>query len=277
MNKPKTGIQDLAVKIYRKLRKPLRNYIYSNSKKRINYPGFHYKTGEVMSELNSLNDIYNYFHQFYWHAVPDWLKRHRDYFSENRRGFGEDAFHAAWYLFLIENRPQNLLEIGIYRGQVISLWSLIGTMENMDLNITGISPFTDAGDEYTTYSNQIDYYADVLTNFREFNLPVPELHRGYSTEPGMKEIIASRQWDLVYIDGCHDYEVVSEDFSNCDVNLKNNGFIVMDDASLYLEYKPPMYAFAGHPGPSRVADRIESYGYKEVLTVGHNRFFQKRR
>jgi len=227
--------QGLSNKLVNKLFKPVKRYVYSKSKRRIGFSSFNLSIKEVSSRFKNLNEIYKYFHQYYWHASPDWLTDHRNYFSEESRGFGEDAFHAAWYLFLKEFQPKNLLEIGIYRGQVISLWNLIGEKENLDMSISGISPFSDAGDEYTTYMGQIDYYEDVLLNFREFNLPVPNLHR----------------------------------------SLKENGIIVMDDSALFSNYTPPIYSFAGHPGPSRVADQIESFGYKEILSVGHNRFFQK--
>ena len=51
---------------------------------------------------------------------------------------------------------------------------------------------------------------------------------------------------------------------------------MLDDASLYANYKAPFFAFKGHPGPSKVAEEIkENPHFKEVLRVGHNRVFEK--
>jgi len=36
--------------------------------------------------------------------------------AENRRGFGENAFHTMWYLLLEEFKPATFLEIGVFRG-----------------------------------------------------------------------------------------------------------------------------------------------------------------
>src|SRR4051812_25161223 len=52
------------------------------------------------------------------------LKAHRLYFTGNRRGFGEHVFHVMWSLLLEQFKPRDFLEIGVYRGQVISLVAL---------------------------------------------------------------------------------------------------------------------------------------------------------
>ena len=37
-------------------------------------------------------------------------------------------------------------------------------------------------------------------DFNHFQISVPHLHKGFSTEPEMIDVIRSRQWDLIYID-----------------------------------------------------------------------------
>ncbi len=85
-------------------------------------------------------------HQEFSHIVQNisWLAEHRKYVETNQLGFGDTAFHYMWYL-LIEHIAKHfdnpkVLEIGIYKGQVISLWMLIANQLKLDLAITGISP-----------------------------------------------------------------------------------------------------------------------------------------
>jgi hypothetical protein len=234
-----------------------------------------YSSDEINKKLNTRNQQYNYFYHFFWNLSPKWLKEHRDYFSKDMRGFGEDAFHAMWYFIFNEFNPKQVLEIGIYRGQTISLFSLLASKFGFVSEIHGISPFTSAGDKVSVYLQNLDYEKDVKTNFNHFKLSLPILHKGLSTDEEMLEIIESKKWDLIYIDGNHDYEVAKHDFEVCAQNLKRGGLIVLDDASLNTEYKPAFYSTAGHPGPSKVASEINLNLFEEILAVGHNRVFKK--
>ena len=231
---------------------------------------------EAGSKLGqSLNTVYNYFHHYFWNFSPKWLRDHRDYFRKDFRGFGEDAFHAMWYKIFKEFSPKKTLEIGVYRGQVISLWGLLSENFDTGTDIHGISPFSPAGDHVSIYLRNINYYEDVIKNCTVFNRKLPTLHKGYSTDTGMIELIKSQSWDLIYIDGNHDYEIVKKDFHVCGQAVSVNGLIVLDDSSLYTGYKPSSYSTAGHPGPSRLAQEIDSSKFKEILSVGHNRVFKR--
>lgn len=238
---------------------------------------FNYKLSpeEIKEQFKDRTTQYKYFHHYFWNLSPDWLKKHRDYFSKEMRGFGEDAFHSMWYFLLKEFKPKNILEIGVYRGQTLSLFSLLANKFGFASEIHGISPFTSAGDEVSEYMKNLDYVNDVKTNFNYFKLPSPILHKGFSTDEEMIKIIESKQWDLIYIDGNHDYEVAKQDFEISSKNIKNGGLIVLDDASLNTEYIPAFYSTAGHSGPSKVALEIDLNLFEEILSVGHNRVFKK--
>ncbi len=54
---------------------------------------------EINVKYKERNTIYKYYHHYFWNLSPVWLKDHRYYFSKEQRAFGEDAFHAMWYLF----------------------------------------------------------------------------------------------------------------------------------------------------------------------------------
>lgn len=245
-------------------------YIASKKKTKFNVE---LRINDIKSKFISLRSEYLYFYFYFNNSAPNWLRDHRKYFSMEKRGFGEDAFHSMWYLLFKEYSPKNVLEIGVYRGQTISLFSLISKNLSLNSDIHAISPFTSSADKVSLYLDNLNYLEDVKSNFNYFELPIPTLHVGFSTDPDMLKIIRSRKWDLIYIDGNHDYEVVKADFAICSQNLSKNGIIVLDDASLYNGYFPFGFSTAGHPGPSRVASEIDLNLFKEILSVGHNRVF----
>lgn len=233
-------------------------------------------------DFNQWNRSLTHSHEFYldtfrffYFQLPQQLKKHKYYFNKKSRGFGEKAFHTMWYLLYKKYHFRNFLEIGIYRGQTISLIGLLGKLENAEISVYGISPFTKVGDHVSQYV-EIDYLQDVVANFDHFQLRNPNLLKAYSTDQNALDLISSINWDCIYIDGSHDYEVAKQDWLNCSKQLKQGAIIVFDDASLYTDYKAPFFAFNGHPGPSQVADEIKAdIRFKEVLRVGHNRVFEK--
>jgi len=221
------------------------------------------------------NDMYAYMHHHFRHICPNKVRTHRAYYRQEKRGFGEDAFHAMWITLLREFRPKECLEIGVYRGQVISLWALIASECGFDCNVSGISPFTSVGDGVSAYERNIDYLQDTLLHHRHFELREPNLIRAFSTDASALAHIKSRNWNLIYIDGNHDYEIALADYEVCKDSLADGGLLVMDDSSLYTEYSPPNFSFAGHQGPSRV---VRDRAMKELHFlggVGHNNVFIK--
>lgn len=230
---------------------------------------------EAVSRFPNRNRLYAYMHHYFNHLCPVALREHRKYFKSEGRGFGEDAFHAMWWLLLREFKPRNCLEIGVYRGQVISLWSLIATTLGFSCDVSGISPFTAAGDAVSEYRDDVDYQQDTIESFSRFGLSHPVLVGALSADPEAISHVLARKWDLIYIDGSHDFEVVLADYCLCRDRLHPGGLLVLDDASLGTAYRPPLFAFAGHPGPSRVA---AEYAMKELNflgAVGHNNVFRK--
>ena len=146
---------------------------------------------------------------FAFNSLPDQIKQHRFYFSKNKRGFGEEAFHAMWYYLSERYSLRNFLEIGVYRGQTLSLVALIQMLSKKKQKVTGISPLKNIGDSLSTYVD-IDYRSDILSNFKIFNLNAPKIVEAYSTDPVAKETIESMPWDCIFIDGSHEYEIVKQ-------------------------------------------------------------------
>jgi len=180
-----------------------------------------------------------------------------------------------WHALFAYFRPESFLEIGVYRGQTISLAALCAKEIGFPCSIYGLSPFTDSGDSVSVYKKGLNYYEDTLKNFQHFELPLPNLIRGFSTDSKVLQLIRHKKWPMIYIDGNHDYAVAREDFINSASVLTPTGIIVLDDSGLSTTFDAPFYATRGHPGPSELAKEVPSFGFQEVLQVGHNRVFQK--
>lgn len=71
------------------------------------------------------------------------LHEHRAHIEANALGFGDPAHHFLWHL-LIDSLPDTLtptlLEIGVYKGQVISLWCLLLRDMHKSAGVYAISP-----------------------------------------------------------------------------------------------------------------------------------------
>lgn len=217
-------------------------------------------------------DCVRFFHS---NNFPASLKAHRDYFISGHRGFGEDAFHVMWWMLFRELRPARFLEIGVYRGQTLSLAAILQRELGINGSVTGISPFAPAGDAVSRYSKHVDYLADTKTNFTNFGLADPELVPAFSTDMTARERVSRESWDAIYIDGNHDYEVARADWDLCAAHVAKGGIVVLDDSASDTAFRPPAFATAGHPGPSRVAREVDETGFREILRVGHNRVFQR--
>jgi hypothetical protein len=232
--------------------------------------------GEALQRFPSRNQLYAHMHHYFHHRCPKFVREHRAYFRRESRGFGEDAFHAMWWLLFVENRPARALEIGVYRGQVISLWSLIAKYLHQPCEVHGISPLSPAGDAVGAYASGIDYETDIRGSFQRFRLPQPILVKALSIDEVATDHLRRGNWDLIYIDGSHDFDVVLSDYRRSRDHLRSGGILVMDDASLGTDFQPPRFSFAGHPGPSRVAQEFAAREMQFLGAVGHNAIFLKR-
>lgn len=237
------------------------------------------KTPLTLTQLREKNlsrtMAYLYCDYYFSHFLPKQFREHRAYFVSNRRGFGEDAFHAMWFLLFEQFRPAIALEIGVYRGQTITLMKQLSRHFGFQCDVGCVSPLTASGDSVSVYGSDVDYYEDVVQNHQRFNLPLPEFCRAFSTSEDGARFIASRPWHMIYIDGNHDYAVAKSDWNECARSLAPNGIIVMDDSALRSDFRPPAFSTAGHPGPSQVVQEIDSSQFKEIFAVGHNRAFQR--
>jgi hypothetical protein len=111
-------------------------------------------------------DCFRFFHR----CAPQFLHDNRAYFSRRNRGFGEDSFHTMWWLLFRQFSIAKFLEIGVYRGQTLSLAALLQRSHGIKGEVVGISPFQRAPDSVSKYREDLDYLADTRRNFAHFDL-----------------------------------------------------------------------------------------------------------
>lgn len=228
----------------------------------------------------------------------DFLNEHRTHIENNKLGFGDRAFHYMWYLIiksLVSALPSpNVLEIGVYKGQVISLWSLLANNFAEKVFIYAVSPLEgnpepkSLFEKFKTFLNkrqridfkvgnyytQDNYLYSIESLFSKFNLEFNDvkLIQGYSNDIRVISKVKERYYDLIYIDGDHSFEVVKEDIINYSPLIRQNGYLVMDDASYYL---PGNKFWKGYKSVADACQLLPELGFQNVLNVGHNRVFKK--
>lgn len=208
------------------------------------------------------------------------LVSHRKHIQENNLGYGEDPFHIVWRE-VVKNQPNyfNFLEIGVYKGQVLSLIKLLSKEYNKTVDMLGVSPLDGLGDKYSKY-DKINYRVIIENLFSHFNLDFnfnKEFIQGNSVDETVKSQIKNRgSFDVVYIDGCHDYECVISDIKLMKEITKKGSLIIMDDASCNKKIDR-VGAHKGHPDVCRaISEEIESSNlFEEIICVGHNRVFKR--
>lgn len=193
-------------------------------------------------------------------------------------GFGELPFCWNWYL-TVQDAPKEFryLEIGVYKGRVLAEIQYLANIMGKSATIVGVTPLSGSGDKYSGYED-VDYLAAIKESYKrtfDSTFVNTTIIKGYSQDPvSISEAGARGPYDILFIDGCHDYEVVCQDIANYIPLLKKGGVLVMDDASLYIE--KPFGQFHGHPDVGRaIKDTLDSRSdMQHLFAVGHNRIWK---
>jgi hypothetical protein len=224
-----------------------------------------------------LKDIYFEFLKKY--NEDDFLINHRTYIESNGLGFGEKPFHSLWdEIIKLQKNNFKFLEIGVYKGQILSLVKLLSDRYDKSVKYVGVTPLNNSGDKFSNYDN-INYSVIIESLFNHFNLKFnlnENIINGSSTSEDIKNKIREyNNFDVIYIDGCHDYDCVVSDILLMKEITKQNSIVVLDDSSCYKEI--PENNFKGHID---VCNAIKDYlendsNFIEILCVGHNRVFKR--
>jgi GT2 family glycosyltransferase len=222
--------------------------------------------------------------------IPE-LRVHRDYVEANGWGFGDRAFHMMWLVLFDEIRSRGhthvaALEIGVFKGQVLSLWHLIGRLLDMRVNSVGISPLRGtmrnshseaqlrALKRVQSYYPDSDYVADIHQIFHDFGLDRRDLTllQGRSQDDKVRQKIGGRRFDVVYIDGDHRWKFARADIAGYQSLIRKGGYLVVDDAGTDL---PGTLYWKGLPSVTKALSAVDANQFENVLNVGHNRVFQR--
>jgi hypothetical protein len=211
-------------------------------------------------------------------SVP-YLAEHRRFVETNALGYGDAAFHAVWDAVVASMPPAfSFLEIGVFKGQTVSLIALLARQHQRDAWVHGITPLSQAGDKYLSEHPADDYDRTIRRLHQWFDLDFDAFNiiHGFSNKDGTKRAAWSvGPFDVVYVDGCHDYDVVVSDLKTYGRMVKTGGLLVVDDCANALNVPESLYA--GLPDVSRaVADIIEpDPRFQHLAAVGHLRLWKR--
>lgn len=210
----------------------------------------------------------------------DFLKKHCQVISNASLGYGEKPFRYLWLLLLaqLENSGK-FLEIGVYKGSILALSQMVAKELGIQLETYGLTPLDTTGDKYSIYAND-DYDYGVSYVYHSLGVPLDHtsIIQGLSTDEKAKQSARENgPYDILYIDGGHDYVTVINDIDLCTEILKVGGLMVMDDASSLLSFDKSHPGFDGHREVGlAIRDRLDNDDtYTHLFACGHNRVWIK--
>lgn len=262
------------------------------------YQSFEQLVNEYRNEGPINDSIYSKLTDATWRS--DILSGHRNFIEKNNLGFGDAAFHAMWVKILEAGIRRfsrvRALEIGVFKGQIISLWALLAKTYGWPIEISGISPLKGnpfqknaflhkvkkmLSKKYRERVNNADFYEE--ENYEEIIRYVFEktgvefksirLLKGFSTDVSILETTANSKFEIVYVDGDHTFKGALHDFEVFGAKVVKGGWLVADDAGCSL---PGTKFWKGHEAVSSAVEVLPRLGFKNILNVGHNRVFEKK-
>ena len=233
-------------------------------------------------------------------AADPLLAGHRRHVEEHKLGFGDPAFHALWRGLLAAASAQfdrvDALEIGVFKGQVISLWSLLAREHKWPVRVHAIAPLTGhplpkwrwltsllfrinphfrERVKTGNFHSEEDYETAIRSHFAHYELSFDDVRlvRGYSTDAEVQAAVADDQFHVVYIDGDHTFAGASADITHYAPKVKTGGWLVMDDAAFDL---PGTTYWKGYESVARACRALPALGFENSINIGHNRVFRRR-
>jgi Methyltransferase domain len=193
---------------------------------------------------------------------------------------GRDIFWLAKRIIWYNNyRPFKFVEIGVFKGDTaVSIIQLVQKY-SVKVEYVGFDLFEDIEEFYDSHQTERALYDTDEYPYWEFKSGEHALakvsrkvnsildKRCFSLIKGNSNITVPMHINelcnanMIYIDGCHDYEIVSKDWQNVSktIGLKSDVVIIFDDST--------------HEGVSVLRREIESSALYKVFTLNSNQFF----
>lgn len=232
------------------------------------------------------------------------MKEHRDFVERHAFGMGERSFayfHNIILKDLDEKTPKEqptlrLLEVGVHRGQTISLWAMLAQRLSRPVEIVGVSLFDGGEIDPPEMVGKREYRDDVKLIVKEFTgeIPAPEFHwfwmgrkfsmqlvKGDSTNPDVVKSVASAgEYDLVYVDGGHTWDVARADVINYGSMVRSGGLLLIDDCA-NNNHRMHWGYFQGIQSVSDAVDgllppAVQDPSYEYLGNVVHQRLWRRK-
>ena len=205
-----------------------------------------------------------------------WLSDHRTFVEQNGLGFGERSFHWMWKL-IVDELPKEFtfLEVGVFKGQVLSLVKLLADKASKKVKRYGVTPLSNEGLEW----GMEDYKACIDLLHDEFKLAKDyTILQGLSEAPEIIKKAAAISCDVVFVDGGHSEHHVENDLQHYASLVKPGGYLVIDDSC--NSFQMPFGFFQGIESVTRVVDRhlppvTPNKDWSFLFCVMHNRVYRK--
>jgi hypothetical protein len=205
----------------------------------------------------------------------DKLNDHRTFVEQNIFGFGERSFHWLWHL-VVQELPKNFtfLEIGVLKGQTLSLVKMLADMQGKKVKRYGITPLsTEGGVWESDYAKDIEFIHDQFELEKDY-----KILQGLSEDPAIIEQAKKLKLDVLYIDGGHEERHITNDIEQYSPQVKIGGFMVIDDCC--NSFRMPFGYFQGIDVVTRVVDAklppvTQSEEWEFVFSVVHNRVYRR--
>lgn len=240
----------------------------------INYTTLEEVKGIWKDDINVQKEIHETF-VARTNAIEE-LNRHRTFVENNIFGFGERSFPWLWWL-VVQELPKEFtfLEIGVFKGQTLSLVKLLADMQDKIAFRYGVTPLSTEGGMWES-----DYKRDIEFLHDEFQLTKDYvILKGLSEDP---EIIAKAktiELDVLYIDGGHEERHITNDLVNYAPLVKPGGYMVIDDCC--NTFQMPFGYFTGIQAVSNVVDkmlppRTPNDQWEFIFSCVHNRVYKRK-
>lgn len=209
-----------------------------------------------------------------YNSTPEFVEL-RTFVEENAFGFGEKVFYP-FHRMIVEASPAyiSFLEIGVFRGQTLSLLRLLSRLCEKEIDIYGITPLDSTDGHWES-----DYKKDIEIIHDKFGLKQPNIIKGLSTDPSVIQCCGDIKVDILYIDGGHTTEVVTSDIIHYAPLVKKGGYMIIDDSANNIS-GAYWGEFWGVQPVSNVVDHLlppkaENREWEYIGNVIHNRVWKR--